>query len=757
MKVSRLASLALLVAAGGTIAFSEGETSKDVFTPFQRNHWAFQPLRQVEPPQVRDSHWVSNPIDAFILARLESQNLKPSPQADKITLLRRATFDLLGLPPTPEEVEAFLSDESPHAFAKVIDRLLASPHYGERWGRHWLDLARYAESEGFKSDETRPNAWRYRDYVIESFNKDKPYDRFIREQIAGDELWPDDPEAFLATAFNRHYPDESNARNLMQRRQEILNDVTDTVASVFMGLTYACARCHDHKFDPILHTDYYRLQAFFANASAADDTLLWPLPLVARHRQQLALWEEKTRELREEIEALEAPKRQEIIDEFVVKYPEEIQSAIAKPAEQRTPFEWQMYYKAKAYLDPNSHAYLAPSHKVGNSLKGEAKQRWKDLQARLERFSYLQPGDLPVGTGMRDLSREAPRTHLLYGGAYDSPVEEVDPAFPAILGSAPPSIVPPPGLESTGRRMALANWLADAANPLTVRVIVNRIWGYHFGQPLVGTPSNFGLSGNRPTHPELLDWLAGELVRLGWSMKALHRAIMLSQTYRQMSGYREDAARVNPENKLYWRFPRRRLEAEVIRDSALFVSGTLNTKRGGPSVFPELPPGMTTRGGWDLTDDPQERNRRSIYVFVRRNTRYPMFETFDMPDTHESCPRREVTTSPLQALTLLNSNLALEWAQGFAGRVLRRAGGDPAAQVRAAFRLAYSRLPDNWELEATLDFLKRQRGIVSERARLGEKLALPSWLPEGMNPPEGVALVDFCHMLINSNEFVYLN
>ncbi len=743
--------MAFLVAAGVLVPLTHrAAPSGDPFTPEQRKYWALQKIIRPKPPVVRNTNWVRNPIDAFVLAELEAKGLSPAPAADKITLLRRATFDLTGLPPTPEQVNAFLADRSPKAFEKVVDRLLASPHYGERWGRHWLDLARYAESEGFKSDETRPNAWRYRDYVIQAFNSDKPYDRFLREQIAGDELWPDDPEARVGTAFNRHYPDESNARNLMQRRQEILNDVTDTVGSVFTGLTFGCARCHDHKFDPILHADYYRLQAFFANMRAADEIVLAPPQLVQENRQQMAVWEEKTRDLREQIKALLEPRRKEIVAELFAKYPPEIQAAITKAPSERTPIEWQMYYKAKPYLNPDDE-------EVARGLRGEAKKRWEALQAELDKFAALHPGDLPIGIGIVDTGREAPKTHILSVGVYDAPQQEVQPGFLSILDPNPAKIEPAKGLESTGRRAALANWLADPENPLTSRVMVNRIWHYHFGQGMVATPSDFGLMGEPPSHPKLLDWLATEFTRNGWSMKYLHRLIMTSNTYRQSSAHSQVGARVDPQNRLLWRFPRHRLEAEVIRDSALAVAGLLNAKTGGPSVFPEVPPGMESRGGWKVTKDPAERNRRGIYIFVRRNTRYPMFEAFDMPDTHESCARRNVTTTAPQALTMLNSKLTLEWAQALAGRVLKSAGADLKAQIETAYRLAYARRPDQAEQAIALAFFNRHRSILAERASAGEKLPLPASLPESADRVAAAALVDFCHMLMNSNEFVYRN
>ncbi len=723
----------------------------DPFSPEQRKYWAFQKVRRPPIPAVRNARWVRNPIDAFVLSKLGAQGLGPSPRADKITLLRRATLDLTGLPPSAGELDAFLADHSPRAYEKVVDRLLASPHYGERWARHWLDLARYAESEGFKSDETRPNAWRYRDYVIRSLNADKPFDRFLKEQIAGDELWPNDPDARIATGFDRHYPDESNARNLMQRRQEILNDITDTVGSVFLGLTYGCARCHNHKFDPILQADYYRLQAFFANIRADDDIVLVPPEAVQKHQSQMTIWDDQTRPIREQINALEEAKRKEIYNDTFTKYPPEIQAAILKPPQERTPIEWAMYYKAKPYLDPDEET-------VASSLGGDNKKKWQTLKRQLDQYASLRPPDLPIASGIVDISAQAPKSFVLGGGVYENRREEVEPGFLTILDSGPAKIVSPSGVHSTGRRTALANWLAGPENPLTARVIVNRLWHYHFGRGIAASPSDFGQMGEEPTNPKLLDWLATDFVAHGWSLKHLHRLIMLSNTYQQSSAYRASAGRVDPQDRLLWRYPRQRLEAEVIRDSMLSVAGLLNIKMGGPSVFPELPGGMQAPPNWwKVTRNPEERNRRSIYIFVRRNLRYPMLQAFDLPDTHESCPRRDVTTIAPQALTLLNSRLTLEWAEAFAGRVLNRAGLDPKAQIETAYRLAYSRPPDGSEATTALEFLKRQNSIIARRSVEGAKLALPASLPKQADPMEAAALVDFCHMLMNSNEFVYRN
>ena len=696
--------------------------------------WSLEPLVRPAVTPVRGSSWARNSVDAFVLSKLESNGLAPSAEASRGDLLRRAYLDVIGLLPEPEEVDAFAADDAPEAFERVVDGLLASPRYGERWARHWLDLARYAESEGFKSDETRPNAWRYRDYVIRSLNSDKPYDRFLREQIAGDELWPDDPEARIATAFNRHYPDESNARNLLQRRQEILNDITDTTAQVFTGLTFGCARCHDHKFDPISQEDYYRLQAFFANVRAVDDFPLIAGEELKQHRAKQAAWEEKTAPIRAQMATIEEPKRQAIAKDNFDKFPPEVQSAVTKSSAERTPIEWQMYYKALPYMNPDQDA-------VVGGLKEDAKKRWQALKDDLGKLDDLRPAALPIGTGISDGGREAPKTYLLGVGVYDAQVREVEPGFPAALGSETPRIVPISGLDSTGRRAALANWLADARNPMTARVMANRVWHHHFGRGIAGTPNDLGSLGERPTHPELLDWLASELISSGWSLKHLHRLILTSSVYRQSSiGSTTNTTppTSDPENKLLWRFPRRRLEGEVIRDVALQAAGLLNLKAGGRSISPELPEGMGAGGytSWGVTKEAAERQRRSIYVFVKRNLRYPFFEAFDMPDTHETCGRRNVTTTAPQALLLLNDKLVLGWAKAFAARVRESAPENADRQVEEAYRIAYSRRPSAEELSEALAFLRRQAEAAGDARQ---------------------ALADLCHVLLSSSELVYTN
>ena len=718
-------------------------------------YWAFVCPKVASPPDVKNLSWARNPVDQFVLARLEKEGLAPTPQASKEALIRRAYLDLIGLPPSPKDVDAFAADTSSDAFEKVIDRLLASPQYGERWARHWLDLARFAESEGFKADETRPNAWRYRDYVIQSFNEDKPYDRFIREQLAGDEMWPDDPNAHVATYFLRGYPDESNARELFQRRQELLNDITDTTGAVFLGLTMGCARCHDHKYDPIPQRDYYRLQAFFANVRADDSFPVASAEQVKEHDAKLAAWKEKTQAIRDELARLEEPKRKAILKEYFDKFPAEIQAALLKDPTDRTPMDSLLHYKAAQYMEPDSYQYLAPSSVCAAGLKGEAKQRYAELKKQLAEYDDLKPADLPTGTGVCDAGREAPRHYLLKRGVFDARTIEVKPGFLSVIEPSDPEILPAGKLNSSGYRTVLANWLASPANPLTARVMVNRIWHYHFGRGIVATPSDFGAKGEPPTHPELLDWLATQFVKGGWSVKKLHRLIMTSATYRQSTIPNTAYAKIDPDDKLLWRFPRKRLEAEVIRDSALAIAGELNPKMGGPSGFPQIPAGMDVRGGWTVSKDEAERDRRSIYIFVRRNTRYPMLEAFDMPDPYETCPRRYMTTTPSQALMLLNNNLVLDWAQHVAGRVLLEAGTDRTSLIREGYRLAYSRDPGSDEMETLYRFFDRQAGLVADRLARGEKPALPVPANDKLPEADGAALVDFCHVLINSNEFVY--
>jgi len=744
-RASGPAAVLFLVSLGA--AFDSVPARK--FSDKDRQYWALQPVRRPATPAIRNSFWVRNPIDAFVLQKLEEKGIEPGRPADRVTLIRRLTFDLTGLPPAPEDVEAFVADRSAGAYEKVVDRLLASAHYGERWARHWLDTARYAESDGFRADEYRPNVWRYRDYVIDSFNQDKPYNLFVQEQIAGDEMWPDNPKARVATAFSRHYPDEWNARDLMQRRQEILQDITDTVGSAFLGLTFGCAKCHDHKFDPILHRDYYRLQAFFAHTANDDAIPMWSPVQREAEKKKSAEWEQATHSIREEMKTLLDEARRSLTEDEFFKFPESIKLAVAKDVDQRTPYELQMAHRARVISHPSLFLSMP-------RLKGDNKKRYEELRAQLAAFDHLYHSEEPLGSGMRDLGPQAPPTHVLAVGNYARKLEEVEPGFLTILDPGPAKIVTPSGLQSTGRRTALAKWLTDPGNPLTARVMVNRLWHHHFGVGIVATPGDFGRMGQKPTHPELLDWLSSEFVRSGWSLKHMHRLMVTSNAYRQSSMDRAEAAKADPLNRLLWRFRPQRLEAESIRDSALLVSGLLNPAIGGESVAPPLPFGMPPpAGGWAVSKDPGDQHRRSIYISVRRTAAYPMLSAFDMPESLESCSRRAQTITAPQALTLLNSQESIEWAQALAGRVLERAGADPARQAAEAFRLAYSRTPDGWEKDRILTFFSTQRKLLEERAAKGEALAAPSRMVNGVTAIDAAALVDLCVALLNSNEFVY--
>ena len=755
-RVYLVTSLCLLA----TVAYS-AQTGR--FTEAQRSFWSFQPVEMPDVPDVGDDSWVGNPVDAFVLSRLEENGLEPNPPADRRTLLRRVTIDLTGLPPTEAEIEAYLADDTPDAFSKVVERLLASPAYGERWGRHWLDVARYADSDGFKADATRPHIWRYRDYVIEAFNDDKPYDRFIREQIAGDELYPGSREALVAMGFNRHWIDETNAAGIITRRQETLDEITSATGAAFLGLTVACARCHDHKFDPILQKDFYRLQAFFANTSFGDGPLPIADPVERRaYEEQLARWEEATRTIREEMERIVAPLREPNAPAY---FEEPVQEAILMDPAKRDSTQAMWFHTASNRVvftgDPDDR-------RLGRLDDEAGVARYKELREQLAGFEDLKPAPPDEGQFMIDISPTAPPIHVLAGGNPLAPVEEVQPGFLSILDPGDAPITPLPELESTGRRTALAEWLTDPDNPLTARVMVNRIWHHHFGRGIVATPGDFGRQGARPTHPELLDFLAAYFVVNGWSIKDMHRLILLSSTYRMSSAYREDAAAVDPDNDLLWRYERRRMEGEAIRDSILFVSGLLNPEMGGPGVYPPVPSGYVSElsstaaaGGWQIEEDQRQNLRRSVYIFQRRNLPYPMVHAFDGANMFQPWHSRSHTVTPIQSLEMLNDELVVEYATAFAGRLLGDGSGATEAweYVDPGFRLAFGRGASAEELQSAAAFLEQQIPVMA--ARLAdpndERVPLPGSIPEGMDPAGAAALVDLCHMLLVSNEFLYID
>ncbi|HEY2952261.1 MAG TPA: DUF1549 and DUF1553 domain-containing protein [Verrucomicrobiae bacterium] len=685
-------------------------------------HWAFQPVRPVEPPAVRDSSWVKTPVDRFILSRLEAAGLKPSLPATGEQLVRRMFLGLTGLPPSPEEVDAFLNDRSPAAYERLIDRLLGSPQYGERWARHWLDLARYAESDGFEHDAVRPHSWRYRDYVIRAFNEDRPYDRFIQEQLAGDELWPEEPEALVATGFNLLGPDMVDSSDQIQRRLNTLNDMTDTAASVFLGLTLSCARCHDHKFEPFTQRDYFAMQAFFAPAEFRRE---YPVPAAterAVHETAMAEYNSRTQVQRRQLDEMEAPYRQKLFDEKLAKLSEDAQVAHRTPQERRT-------MEQEATVQETAPHVIVTEADVIKALSAPDKARRASLEADLKKIP--KPRALPLAMVLHNTNGVAPRTCVLARGDYNNPREEVQAGFPAVLSGSRGNEALSEGRRqkaegrsenqslltsaATKRRAVLADWMASADNPLTARVMVNRLWQHHFGRALVTTPSDFGTRGHAPTHPELLDWLAGEFIRGGWSVKKMHKLILLSATYQQSSAAPPEALAADPDNKFFSRQNRARLEGEVIRDSLLAISGRLNRQMGGPSVAPPIPDDMAkTAKNWTASANSADQQRRSIYVFARRNLRFPFLEVFDAPDSNLSCPERGHSTTAPQSLTLLNSAEVMVAAQATAERLAHEATATEA-RVDLAYRLILGRHPAKRELVLARDFL--QTAPLSELCR----------------------------------------
>jgi hypothetical protein len=601
----------------------------------------------------------------------------------------------------------------------MIDRMLASPRYGERWARHWLDLVRYAESDGFRADAYRPDAWRYRDYVVRSFNADKPYDRFVVEQLAGDEVAPDDPELRVATGFLRLTPYEHNQRDVRGQWSDTLNDLTDVAGEVFLGLGIGCARCHDHKFDPILRDDYYRLQAFFTPIRPRDDLPLATPEEQAEYRAKLARWESLTAEIRAEIAEIERPVRESIARGAVDKFPDDIKAILNKPESERSPLEQQLYELAYLQLDEELVKLEHKGGKVNAKFKGEAKTRLEDLLPRLAEFDREKPAPLPSVRTVTDIGPVSPPTAV----PGDRANRVIEPGFLTVLDPGPAPVPNPDGSPSTTmRRTTLARWLTRPDNPLATRVIANRIWQYHFGRGLVATANDFGKLGERPLHPELLDWLAVRFVRDGWSFKQAHRLIMTSATYRQSAHPSDpELARLkDPENRLFGHANIRRIDAEMIRDAMLAASGETDGRMSGP--------------GEDTA-----RPRRTIYTKVFRNTKDDLLDAFDAPGGFLSVAGRNVTTTPTQALLLINSPWPLTRARAFAERVRREAPESDRARIDRAYRLAFGRAPDDSELADALDFLDRQAELAPDEA-------------EAKSAP----LLDFCHDLLNASEFLYV-
>lgn len=665
---------------------SKGKTITDE----DRAWWAFQPVKDVKPPAVNDidpDHWTRNEIDAFILSKLRKAGLTPAGEADRPALIRRLTFDLIGLPPTPEEIEAFRDDPDQNAYEKVVDRLLANERYGERWGRLWLDLARYADSDGYRIDDYRPNAHLYRDYVIRSFNDDKPYDRFVQEQLAGDEMFPGDPQALIATGFLRQWIYEYNNRDARSQWTIILDDLTDTTSDVFLGLGLQCAKCHDHKFDPILQKDYFRLRAFFAAVLPREDLAAATPEQKAEHQRKQRIWAERTAETRARIEAIESKYRGKAAEDAITKFPEDVQAMIRAPRSQRAPLEHQiaeLAYRQVTYEFDRIEKYV----------KDGEKDQLLALRKELATYDNLKPPPLPTPLVMTDLGPKA--ADVLIPKKGKTPIE---PGFPSIWDDRPAEIPSPPSdAQTTGRRSVLARWLTEPDHPLTTRVIVNRLWQAHFGRGLASNASDFGRLGEPPSHPELLDWLAKTLVKDGWRLKPMHKRIVMSAAYRQSSKHpRPELGQLkDPENRLCWKARVRRLDAEPIRDSLYAVSGEIDLAAGGPGLAEEKP-------------------RRSIYLRVMRNSRNPLLDAFDAPFWIASASSRDTTTTPVQSLLLFNSQFLLQRAAALAKRVDSEGYCTAGDRIERAYQLVFGRPPRPAEAAAAERFLKSQAGRVDLR------------------------------------------
>jgi len=794
------ASSAKPALSAATAGYPNGYKER-VITDQDRKWWAFQqPLRN-PVPTVSDARWNKNPIDAFVRQTMESKGLEPAPQADKRTLIRRAYLDLVGLLPPSGEVDAFVKDTSPDAYEKLIDRLLASPNYGERWGRFWLDVVRYADSSGFEYDRDIPNAWRYRDYVIKAFNADKPYDQFIIEQLAGDELDNPTNDSLIATTYYRIGPrvrfrEKQNPGN----RYDYMDDMIRTTYQGFMGLSVNCARCHDHKFDPITRVDYFRAMASFWPYVDVDR----PLATQAQVDENERIKNEITQQiapLRAEINQIERPYRekeqQAKNDETLKRLPEDIRAAVETPEDKRTAGQKLLVSQLRLELPPDDAADLVPPDDPNGVYARAARlikvsdaddARRGQLLDKIRGLEQRRPAPLPVADGVRDgdywltpdgfgdanlpgngrfvygktccfvpapgQQYEPPPLYFAANGAdfaADAKNPEMKPGFLTVLvnGTKPATAHPPnrPDYPTSGRRRALAEWIASKDNPLTARVIVNRIWGWHFGTGIVATPGNFGKMGVAPSNPELLDWLAIEFVRQNWSVKQMHRLIMTSETYKTASSfYRVKNFETDPTDVYVWRFPIHRVESELVRDLILSASGQLNREAGGKPFFPSVPNAIREaqpRGVWKVTKEEPATWRRSVYAYIQRGLRYPMFDVFDEPDLNVTAERRNVTTVPTQALTLMNNEFVLIQAKFLAERVAKEAGNDLVAQVTQMYRITLSREPTEAELGKNLDFVQtRQEYARAHGAGAGADLL--------------AALTDLAHVMLNLSEFMYI-
>jgi mono/diheme cytochrome c family protein len=743
---------------GSTATLSSTALEHRTITPEERNYWAFTLPVKAPLPAVAEAN-LTNPVDRFLDSARRARGLKAAPRADRYTLVRRAYLDLIGLPPTPAQVDAFVTDRSPDAWERLIDSLLASPHYGERYGRMWLDVARYADSAGFEYDMHRPNAWRYRDYVIKSFNDDKPYDRFLVEQIAGDEMDGKTNDSLVATGFLRMGPRVLfREKDNPERRYDYLDEIIGTIGKGTLGLTVNCARCHHHKFDPISQKDYYAIEAALFGYVETEVPLAPPAEAeayLAKNREidgQIA-------DLKNQIERIEKPFRDTLqLDRIKRQFPDHIVRVILKAEAERTPGEALL---AAQVLK----AATVSAAQVDRVLPPADAARKKDLAARIAALDKARPAPLPMaeiatdgdyrssplGEGDDTIScpkcripvpgagpyihtgpgrYQVPPSYFLIRGDVESHGSLMKPGFIEVITVGnPPTEIPRPDGRTSGRRLALAQWIASPHNPLTARVIVNRLWQKHFGRGIVATLENFGKMGERPTHQDLLDWMAVEFMAKGWSLKQITRLMVTSSAYQMESAFDDVAdAKADPENVYVWRFRPQRLDAEIVRDSMLAAGGNINLEVGGEPFFPFMPRDLLTgqyRGKWVNTPEGPAAWRRGVYVYRRRSLPYPMFDTFDHPDMNVTSGARHVSTVPTQALTLLNNPFVLSQADLLAARI-KQEGTDPESQVKAAYRIALARPATAQEIRIGADLITKQ------------------------------SLASFTHVVLNLDEFLYM-
>ena len=670
------------------------------FTEEDRDFWSFQEIKKPRPPRVRGKH--RHPIDRFVTATLRDQGLSMAPPAQSNQLIRRLYLDLTGLIPPPEVVEEFNADPSDEHYRQIVEQLLNDEQHGVRWAKFWLDLVRYADSDGYSADYYRNEAWRYRDYVIDSFNQNRPYDQFIRQQLAGDELEPENQQAQIATGFLRHWIYEYNQRDARSQWDIILNDITDVTGDAFLGLGISCARCHDHKFDPILQDDYYRLRAFFAPLLPLDEQLAGTPTERAVYQAALDKWQHATINVRQQIDSLQAQHIEKITTAQIEMFPLDVRPLLYKKGSERTPYEKQIAYLAFRQVQKKVNDVDWLKHFKETDLED-----WKRLSVKLKSFNNLKPTPLGVIASVTDVDTTAPQTL--------NP-NTSNPQQPGGLSLLDPTItvVSPLNHATTGRRTALANWLTDPQHPLTSRVMVNRIWQYHFGHGIVDTPSDFGTLGTRPTHPELLDFLAASFIESNWDIKELHRFIVTSQTYRQSAIHPQAIAmrQFDADNQFLWRANIRRLDAEQIRDNILNVSGELDMQLGGE--------------GQDV-----ESTRRSAYLKMMRNHPHPFLLAFDGTDGILSSPERNTTTTPTQTLLIMNNDWVL---------------------ARAAALSKLTLPPDMKNCEKNIDLIHWK--LYSRCATDTEKQFARDFFSNAKSPEE--AWTDYCHVLLAANEFLYI-